>query len=105
MGHARALLTLSNSSQKIYADKVVSLKLSVRDIEKMVLEGNKNNVKKRIKAKKDKHIDEIENQLREKLGVHVDVSHSPARNNGKITIKYSNLDVLEGLLKKLGYKK
>ena len=105
MGHARALLTLSNSSQKIYADKVVSLKLSVRDIEKMVLEGNKNNVKKRIKAKKDKHIDEIENQLREKLGVHVDVSHSPAKNNGKITIKYSNLDVLEGLLKKLGYKK
>ena len=37
----------------------MSLKLSVRDIEKMVLEGNKNNVKKRIKAKKDKHIDEI----------------------------------------------
>lgn len=105
MGHARALLTLSKPSQKIYADKVVSLKLSVRDIEKMVLEGSKNKIKKQGKNKKDKHIDEIENQLREKLGIQVDISHSKLKNNGKITLKYSNLDVLEGLLKKLGYKK
>lgn len=105
MGHARALLTLSKSSQKIYADKVVSLKLSVRDIEKMVFEGSKNKIKRQGKNKKDKHIDEIENQLREKLGIQVDISHSTLKNNGKITLKYSNLDVLEGLLKKLGYKK
>jgi len=105
MGHARALLTLSKPSQKIYADKVVSLKLSVRDIEKMVFEGSKNKIKRQGKNKKDKHIDEIENQLREKLGIQVDISHSTLRNNGKITLKYSNLDVLEGLLKKLGYKK
>ena len=107
MGHARALLTLSKPSQKIYADKVVSLKLSVRDIEKMVFEGskNKNKIKRQGKNKKDKHIDEIENQLREKLGIQVDISHSTLKNNGKITLKYSNLDVLEGLLKKLGYKK
>lgn len=105
MGHARALLTLSKPSQKIYADKVVSLKLSVRDIEKMVFEGSKNKIKRQGKNKKDKHIDEIENQLREKLGIQVDISHSKLKNNGKITLKYSNLDVLEGLLKKLGYKK
>jgi ParB family chromosome partitioning protein len=105
MGHARALLTLSKPSQKIYADKVVSLKLSVRDIEKMVFEGSKNKIKRQGKNKKDKHIDEIENQLREKLGIQVDISHSTLKNNGKITLKYSNLDVLEGLLKKLGYKK
>lgn len=105
MGHARALLTLSKPSQKIYADKVVSLKLSVRDIEKMVFEGSKNKIKRQGKNKKDKHIGEIENQLREKLGIQVDISHSTLKNNGKITLKYSNLDVLEGLLKKLGYKK
>ena len=70
----------------------------------MVLGASKNKIKRR-KNKKDKHIDEIENQLREKLGIQVDVSHSTLKNNGKITLKYSNLDVLEGLLKKLGYKK
>ena len=105
MGHARALLTLSKSSQKIYADKVVSQKLSVRDIENMVIEGSEKNPKKRGKIKKDKHIGKIENQLREKLGIQVDISHSSVKNNGKITLKYSNLEVLEGLLKKLGYKK
>jgi len=105
MGHARALLTLSKPSQKIYADKVVSQKLSVRDIENMVIEGSEKNFEKRGKIKKDKHIGKIENQLREKLGIQVDISHSSVKNNGKITLKYSNLEVLEGLLKKLGYKK
>jgi len=105
MGHARALLTLSKPSQKIYADKVVAQKLSVRDIENMVIEGSEKNFKKRGKIKKDKHIGKIENQLREKLGIQVDISHSSVKNNGKITLKYSNLEVLEGLLKKLGYKK
>ena len=47
----------------------------------------------------------MENQLKEKLGVSIDISHSKSKNTGKITLKYSNLEVLEGLLKKLGYKK
>lgn len=105
MGHARALLPLSLASQKLYADKVVSLKLSVRDIEKLVVEKGDPATKKTSKIKKDDHITKIEDQLREKLGVAIDISHSKFKNNGKIILKYSNLDVLEGLLKKLGYKK
>ena len=105
MGHARALLPLSLASQKLYADKVVSLKLSVRDIEKLVVEKGDPSTKKTSKIKKDDHITKIEDQLREKLGVAIDISHSKFKNNGKIILKYSNLDVLEGLLKKLGYKK
>ena len=105
MGHARALLPLSLASQKLYADKVVSLKLSVRDIEKLVVEKGDSSTKETSKIKKDGHITKIEDQLREKLGVAIDISHSKFKNNGKIILKYSNLDVLEGLLKKLGYKK
>ena len=105
MGHARALLSLSNSSQKIYAVKVVSQKLSVREIERMVVENDAPGSKKSTKIKKDAHLSSIENQLRENLGVLVDISHSNKTNNGKITLKYSNIDVLDGLLKKLGYKK
>ncbi|MDA9181111.1 ParB/RepB/Spo0J family partition protein [Gammaproteobacteria bacterium] len=105
MGHARALLSLSHSSQKIYADKVVFQKLSVREIERMVMENDAPGSKKTTKIKKDAHLSSIENQLRENLGVLVDISHSNKTNNGKITLKYSNIDVLDGLLKKLGYKK
>ena len=105
MGHARALLPLSLASQKLYADKVVSLKLSVRDIEKLVVEKGDSSTKETSKIKKDDHITKIEDQLREKLGVAIHISHSKFKNNGKIILKYSNLDVLEGLLKKLGYKK
>ena len=105
MGHASALLSLSHSSQKIYADKVVSQKLSVREIERMVVENDAPGSKKTTKIKKDAHVSSIENQLRENLGVLVDISHSNKTNNGKITLKYSNIDVLDGLLKKLGYKK
>ena len=105
MGHARALLSLSHSSQKIYADKVVSKKLSVREIERMVVENDAPGSKKTTNIIKDAHLSSIENQLRENLGVLVDISHSNKTNNGKITLKYSNIDVLDGLLKKLGYKK
>ena len=105
MGHARALITLSQSSQKIYADKIVAQKLSVREIERMVIESDVISSKKPTKIKKDAHISSIENQLKESLGVLVDISHSNKTKNGKITLKYSNIDVLEGLLKKLGYKK
>jgi|TARA_B100000900_G_scaffold81814_1_gene66014 ParB family chromosome partitioning protein len=105
MGHARALLSLTPSSQKFYANKVVSLGLSVRDIEKLVMEnGNSENKKISVK-KKDMQIVKVENELKEKLGVPVDIRHSDLKKNGKIVIKYSNLEILDGLLKKLGYKK
>lgn len=105
MGHARALLSLGKASQKVYADRVVSQKLSVREIERLVMENGNTQLKKTSKIKKDVQISSIENQLRENLGVFVDINHSAVKKNGKITLKYSNLDVMDGLLKKLGYKK
>ncbi|MBT7543296.1 MAG: ParB/RepB/Spo0J family partition protein [Gammaproteobacteria bacterium] len=105
MGHARALLSLGPASQKLFADRIVSQKLSVREIEKLVTDKGDITKHKPSKSKKDKQISEIENQLREKLGIVVEISHSQGKKNGKIILKYSNLDVLDGLLKKLGYKK
>ena len=104
MGHARALLSLIPSSQKFYADKVVSQGLSVRDIEKLVMENDDHGKKKIISKKKDAQIIKIENELKEKLGARVDISHSSSKKSGKIVIRYSNLEILDGLLKKLGYK-
>lgn len=105
MGHARALLPLSKASQKVYADKVVLQKLSVREIERLVVGNDVSHLKKTSKIKKDYQISSIECQLRETLGVSVNISHSSVKKNGKITLKYSNLEIMDGLLKKLGYKK
>ena len=105
MGHARALLSLSHSSQKIYADKVVKQKLSVRAIEKLVMENSEISSRKTVKTKKDAQITAIENQLREKMGVQVEINHSNTKKSGKIILKYSNLEVLDGLLEKMDYEK
>ncbi len=105
MGHARALLSLSPNSQKIYADRVINQNLSVRDIEKLVTEKKENHLKKTKLIKKDEQIHEIETQLCEKYGVKTELNHSVLNKSGRIIFKYSNLEVLEGLLKKLGYQK
>ena len=105
MGHARALLSLSRSSQKIYADKVVKQKLSVRAIEKLVMENSETSSRKIVKTKKDAQIIAIENQLREKMGVQVEINHLNTKKSGKIILKYSNLEVLDGLLEKMDYEK
>ena len=105
MGHARALLSLSHSSQKIYADKVVKQKLSVRAIEKLVMENSETSSRKIVKTKKDAQIIAIENQLREKMGVQVEINHLNTKKSGKIILKYSNLEVLDGLLEKMDYEK
>jgi len=105
MGHARALLSLSHSSQKFYADKVVKQKLSVRAIEKLVMENSEISSRKTVKTKKDAQITAIENQLREKMGVQVEINHSNTKKSGKIILKYSNLEVLDGLLEKMNYEK
>ena len=104
MGHARTLVSLSSSSQKVYADKIIAQKLSVRDIERMVSEKGALTSKKPKKSKKDPHIQDIENKLKEKLGVAINITYSASKKSGKITLNYSSLDVLDGLLKKLGYK-
>ena len=105
MGHARALLSLSHASQKIYADKVVNQKLSVRGIERLVMENSEISSRKTVKTKKDAQIMAIENQLREKIGVQVEINHSNTKKSGKIILKYSNLEVLDGLLEKMDYEK
>ena len=104
MGHARALVSLSTSSQKVYADKIVLQKLSVREIEKMISEKSSIISKKTKKSRKDPHIQDIEDKLKEKLGVAVNIAYSAKKKSGKITLNYSSLEVLDGLLKKLGYK-
>ena len=98
MGHARALLSLGTSEQAMVCQKVISQKLSVREVE--ILVANQRKGPKKIKTSDDADINVLENDMSEILGMSIKILHN---KNGKGTLKinYSNLDQFDMLLKKL----
>ena len=103
MGHARALLSISNATQQLdLARQVVRKGHSVRETERLVkraLEGDKPKPPKKA-ATKDADIRRLEIEVSEKLGAKVNLDHT-AKGTGKIVISYNSLDELDGILKHL----
>lgn len=99
MGHARAILSLSNEEQHLVAMKVYANGLSVRATETMVRgDITKKPAKKEpTKPRQSSHIKTLENDLSDKLGAPVTIAHKPG-NKGTITLTYSSLDELDGIL-------
>ncbi len=101
MGHARALLALSNATQQFAAAlQVVKKGLSVRETEKLVkhlLDGGSSRPAKKTPAQ-NADIRRLEIEVSEKLGAKVSVDHT-AKGAGQIIIKYNSLDELDGILK------
>jgi len=98
MGHARVMLSLSASKQVMVCQKVISNKLSVRDVEALI--GQTNFAKKNIKRQKTADIVNFETNLSNKLGAPVKISHK-LNGSGVLKINYSNLDQLDSILKKI----
>lgn len=101
MGHARALLAVTDATQQYDAARqVVKKGLSVRETERLVkhmLEGPRS--KPSAKAKPvDGDIRRLEIEVSEKLGAKVRVDHTK-KGAGKLVISYNNLDELDGILK------
>lgn len=100
MGHARALLGLSGKKQAKAARYVVSRELSVRETEKYVRKlknSGTSSTKRTTKTSKSSDIKRLEMDLSDKLGAPVSVQHS-SRGAGKLTIAYTSLDELDGIL-------
>ena len=97
MGHARALLSLSNEKQVEAAKQVVGKDLSVRQTEalvrRMLAEKTKISPADRI----DPDIRHLQDNLAEKLGTQVMIQHT-AKGKGKLILKYNSLDQLDGIL-------
>jgi ParB family chromosome partitioning protein len=100
MGHARALLAISNASQQLDAARqVVKKGLSVRETEKLIrrlLDGGSKPAKKTPAQNAD--IRRLEIEVSEKLGAKVIVDHT-SKGAGKLVISYNSLDELDGILK------
>jgi ParB family chromosome partitioning protein len=101
MGHARALLAISNANQQFDAARQVIKKgLSVRETEKLVkhlLEGGSTKPAKKSPAQ-NADIRRLEIEISEKLGAKVSVDHT-SKGAGKLVINYNSLDELDGILK------
>ena len=101
MGHARALLSLAKNKQLEVANKVVKQDLSVRATENLVQQlSSKDKQRKPKKTTKDPNISSLENDLSQRLGANVAITHQSS-GRGKLQINYNSLDELEGILKRI----
>lgn len=100
MGHARALLAITDPKQQIEAARRVAKgQLSVRATERLVQTLISPKRRKMPKAAKavDPDIRRLETEVSERLGARVSVEHGD-RGKGRLVIRYNSLDELEGIL-------
>lgn len=98
IGHAKVLLALQGAAQSQVAKIVVQKQLSVRETEKLVANFvGKNNCKNKSKKSIDPDIKRLQTKLSNRLNAGVDIKHGN-KGNGTVTISYSSLDELEGIL-------
>lgn len=99
-GHARALLAFDNPviMQEI-ANKIVSDKLTVRDIERLAKRPLTDR-KQKSKPRRDSFYDEVELSLSEALGTRVKVYNG--RSKGTLEIEFYTLDDLKNIANRIG---
>jgi ParB family chromosome partitioning protein len=102
MGHARALLSLDPTDQERLARDIANRQLSVRQAEALVRQlqarGTRQAGPSASAAAKDPDTRRLEQELSERIGAPVSISHGDA-GKGQLVIRYSSLDELDGILK------
>lgn len=96
MGHARALLALEDDIQNNAARTVVAKELTVRETEALIRKVQEPE-KVKEPAEKDPNTKVLEQNLSEKFGSQVTISHNK-KGKGKLVISYTNLDELDGIV-------
>ena len=100
MGHARALLAVPGTRQLDLARKAADEGWSVREVERRVsLVARPASPPK--KARVDRDVARLEEELAQRLGTMVQVVNSPKGGKGKLVIYYQSLDQLDGLISRL----
>ncbi len=99
MGHARALLPLPAAQQLAVAQRIVQKSLSVRESETLV-QQIANPVRKAAPPAVDRDLLRLQEEISEHVGANVAI-RSNKKGAGKITIEFSDLDQLEGILGRL----
>jgi ParB family chromosome partitioning protein len=96
MGHARAVITLSNVEQSKIIREAIHKKLSVRAVENLA----KPNQKSKISEQKNQDTLALERRLTETLGAKTTINNG--KKGGVVNIRYGSLDELQGIIDKIG---
>ena len=108
MGHARAIIN-SNDPETL-AKRAANESLTVRHVEDLVrdekIEKVKNNTllvrtESKIRFVNSQELTRIESELSEILKTEVKISYNSFKNNGKITIKFSELEEIQQLIENI----
>jgi ParB family chromosome partitioning protein len=103
MGHARALLGLTNRRQQVeVATIIVKKALSVRDTEALVRRlqeaaSTAGAAAEPATGHADPNVQRLEQELADKLGAKVAIKHSSG-GKGRLVVSYNSLDELDGIL-------
>jgi ParB family chromosome partitioning protein len=95
MGHARAVITCGHVKQAKIIKEAIDKKLSVRSVEKLT----KSKERSSIPTKKDQDTLALERKLTEALGAKTTISIN--KRGGLVNIRYSSIDELQGIIKKI----
>ncbi len=100
MGHARALLAVTDKGQQYEAaQQIARKKLSVREAEALVRRMSGGRPQKPATADTpDADVRRLELEIADKLGAKVRIEHK-AKGTGQLVIAYNSLDELDGILK------
>ncbi len=108
MGHARAIIN-SNNPEKL-AKKVIDEALTVRHVEDLVRDEKIEKIKNvpvlvrtesKIRFINSEYLTGLENKFSELLGMETKISYNSFKNNGKISIKFSEFEKIQNLIEKL----
>ena len=102
MGHARAMLTLSESQQKMLLAETLARKYSVRQIEARVKQLQTTPDLPPLPKPRDVNLDALEERLGNYLGYPVAIRDN-GKGRGRVVLKYNSLDELDGILAKWGF--
>ncbi|MFZ3577679.1 ParB/RepB/Spo0J family partition protein [Virgibacillus sp. DJP39] len=100
MGHGRALLGIKDNEKLLpFVNRVRKEKLNVRQVEQMIIEMNKQPIKKKAKPKADIFLQERESILRDRLGTSVSIQRG--KRKGKIEIEFFSNEDLDRIIEAL----
>jgi ParB family chromosome partitioning protein len=103
MGHARALLAVDGATQVQLGHKIIVKGLSVREAEALVTRAQRSGSPTQRPgpaAGRNRDMERLEEELSDALGAMVTL-RADTKGRGKLTVAFSNLDQLDGILARL----
>ena len=104
MGHARALLSVSDPQRQIAAARLaVRRNLSVRQVESLCKEPDvePGTVVSGGRPLRDQHVVDLERSLSKSMGLSVRVQPGKRKNAGRVVIQYANLDQFDMIAERI----